>query len=134
MSLASPLQYQKYYFWLGKSFANLLFAILSLHDLWIIMLKNLWLETKKLLVFQNTLLVDGDSGAYVVQLSNLILFLLTCLNVLNNIDYIIPYFPLFPRTSRRTRARSELPNVSFGSLCVKFYTVLPVWVVGSYLA
>lgn len=66
MSLASPLQYQKYYFWLGKSFANLLFAILSLHDLWIIMLKNLWLETKKLLVFQNTLLVDGDSGAYVV--------------------------------------------------------------------
>ena len=62
----------------------------------------------------------------VVVVVNLFLFLLTFLNVLNNMDYTVTYFLPIPSTERRTRARSELLNVSLVSPRVEFYTALPV--------
>ena len=62
----------------------------------------------------------------VVVVVNLFLFLLTFLNVLNNMDYTVTYLLPIPSTERRTRARSELLNVSLVSPRVEFYTALPV--------
>lgn len=46
------------------------------------------------------------------RLQNLILFLLTFLNLLNNIDYTITYISLIPCSKCHTRATSELLKVS----------------------
>lgn len=67
-----------------------------------------------------------------LQLQNLLLFLLTCLNILNNVDYTIIYFLLISSTEPRTIMRSELLNVFFVSSRIMFYTTLPVSTVGSY--
>lgn len=69
-----------------------------------------------------------------ILVMNLFLFLLIYLNLLSNMNYIITYFFLIPSTDRRTRARSKLFNTSLASPCVKFYTVLPVSIVGKYFA
>ena len=63
---------------------------------------------------------------------NLLLFLFTILNVLNNMDYTITYFLPIPSIEHRTRARSKLLNTSLVSP-PKFYTALPVSFVGSYV-
>ena len=62
----------------------------------------------------------------VVVVVNLFLFLLTFLNVLNNMDYTVTYFLSIPSTEHRTRARSELLNISLVSPRVEFCTALPV--------
>ena len=52
--------------------------------------------------------------------------------MLINVDYTITYFLPIPSTVPRTRARSELLNVSLVPPRVEFYTALPVSIVGRY--
>ena len=52
--------------------------------------------------------------------------------MLINVDYTITYFLPIPSTVPRTRARSELLNVSLVPPRVEFYTALPVSIVGCY--
>lgn len=64
---------------------------------------------------------------------DLFLFLLSCLNVLNNMDYKVTYFPLFPAPSLVPKLD---PSFSTSLLCrpvPSFMQLLPVSIVGCYL-
>jgi hypothetical protein len=50
------------------------------------------------------------------------------------VDYTVTYFLPIPSILPRTKTRSELLNVSLVPPRVKFYTALPVSIVGSYFA
>lgn len=63
----------------------------------------------------------------------LVLFLLTCLNILNDMDYTIICFLPIPSTERRTRERSELLNVSLVSPQVEFHIILQTLAIGCYV-
>lgn len=65
---------------------------------------------------------------------NMLLLMFTIPNVPNSMNCTVAYFLSISRTDRRTRARSELLNVSLVSSHVKVYTALPVLIVGSCFA
>lgn len=73
----------------------------------------------------------GD-GKYVCMYEICFYSCLLSYYMLINVDYTITYFLPIPSTVPRTRARSELLNVSLVPPRVEFYTALPVSIVGRY--
>ena len=76
--------------------------------------------------------VPKSSAEYVCMYEICFYSCLLSYYMLINVDYTITYFLPIPSTVPRTRARSELLNVSLVPPRVEFYTALPVSIVGRY--